>query len=536
MISVVRYATAFEGFLDANLSLSQKLDCLCQAANEALQRTPDELVVGGKKILKSHFRGRIVVDSGAQGIVYFFEGMRDAACGRPVVRDVRDADEISKRDDVDADVPVAYEDVVTHDCDCDTESGETFAYPDHRFCTECIFTSVKGSVNIETLRAAMRPLGDSIVPIVVPSAEEGVDTCKVHIHTNLPERVFAAGRSMARDGKTLLREKCEDMRTQVECNRYRAEVFGGGDSKDANIEIIGYSSCDMPDTLHQNMKMLQVPAFINIDGREYVDDGVDISKEAFFRIYRSTDPIMKTAAPSALNIKRAFERALARKGRTDAIWITPSFAFSQALMNNFKVALSLMPEEQRRRCHIFDSKACGPSEALMILEARRYVHDRKGSAKVEALLTHLDRSARPRTNVLFVLPTLKYAIRGGRLKGSKAKLGAMFNILPIMSCLDGEIKPVGKVFGCGAFERAKRKMLHLLRKRIPKGRPVTFILLHACNPYTLSDQEDYLRRNFNVRYIFTAPLSCAIAVHSGPGGIGIGYSFEEKDGISRNGV
>ena len=164
----------------------------------------------------------------------------------------------------------------------------------------------------------------------------------------------------------------------------------------------------------------------------------------------------------------------------------------------------------------------------MVLAARRFVRSRKGSARVEDVLDFLNRSLQRRTNVLFVLPTLKYAIRGGRLKGSKAKLGSLLNLLPVMTCVDGEIKPAGKVFGCDAFQRAKRKMLKILTKKIPRDRPVIFILLHSCDPYRLSEQEDFLRSNFNVKYLFTAPLSCAIAVHSGPEGSGIGYCFEDE--------
>ena len=44
------------------------------AGNAALLKTPDQLVVNGVKVLKN-FRGRTVVDSGAQGFCYLLDGM-----------------------------------------------------------------------------------------------------------------------------------------------------------------------------------------------------------------------------------------------------------------------------------------------------------------------------------------------------------------------------------------------------------------------------------------------------------------------------
>jgi dihydroxyacetone kinase-like predicted kinase len=51
------------------------LDVWAKAAQESLQRTPDQLVVDGKYIL----RNAGVVDSGAKGYVLLIEGMQQVA-------------------------------------------------------------------------------------------------------------------------------------------------------------------------------------------------------------------------------------------------------------------------------------------------------------------------------------------------------------------------------------------------------------------------------------------------------------------------
>ena len=55
------------------VSIEQLIRTACEASKASLAKTPDQLIVNGVKVLKN-FRGKTVVDSGAQGFVYLLEG------------------------------------------------------------------------------------------------------------------------------------------------------------------------------------------------------------------------------------------------------------------------------------------------------------------------------------------------------------------------------------------------------------------------------------------------------------------------------
>jgi DAK2 domain fusion protein YloV len=143
---------------------------IVRAANEALERTPDQLPA---------LREAGVVDAGGAGFLYFIEG---------ALRFLPDA------------------------------TARTTAFPrrpvrsrvftlnqhvgDHRFCTEFVLEDAR--VGAHQLRDQLEPLGDSLI---VAGAQP---TIKVHLHTALPGDV----QTLAGKHGTVTRLKIEDMAKQ----------------------------------------------------------------------------------------------------------------------------------------------------------------------------------------------------------------------------------------------------------------------------------------------------------------------------------
>jgi DAK2 domain fusion protein YloV len=141
-----------------------------RAANEALDRTPDQL-----PILKEAG----VVDSGGAGFVYFLEG---------ILRFLPDA---KVRATAFPRRPLRQSAFTPHQV-----VGE------HKFCTE--FVLVDATIGAHDLRDLLAPQGESLLII----GDE--PTIKVHLHTDEPERVKAL---CGRHG-TLTRLKVDDMERQ----------------------------------------------------------------------------------------------------------------------------------------------------------------------------------------------------------------------------------------------------------------------------------------------------------------------------------
>ncbi|HUY10788.1 MAG TPA: DAK2 domain-containing protein [Candidatus Dormibacteraeota bacterium] len=146
------------------------LSGIVRAANEALDRTPDQLPA---------LKEAGVVDAGGAGFLYFLEGISSF---RPEVR-VR-ATAFPRR-------PV-FKSVFTRA----QRVGE------HKFCTEFVIENATCSVH--EIRELLAVQGESLLVIGAPP------TIKVHVHTDSPESVTA---SVQRFG-TLTRLKIDDMEKQ----------------------------------------------------------------------------------------------------------------------------------------------------------------------------------------------------------------------------------------------------------------------------------------------------------------------------------
>src|SRR5579872_1205643 len=124
------------------------------AANEALERTPDQLAV---------LKEANVVDAGGQGFVYFMEGVVRMLPGRAPYttafprKPIRAAT-FTTRQKVDV----------------------------NRYCTEFVLTGA--TIDADTFRTLLLPQGDSLI------VAGGEGTIRVHIHTDFPQRVADSAR------------------------------------------------------------------------------------------------------------------------------------------------------------------------------------------------------------------------------------------------------------------------------------------------------------------------------------------------------
>jgi DAK2 domain fusion protein YloV len=141
-----------------------------RAANEALDRTPDQLPV---------LREAGVVDSGGAGFVYFLEGI------------LRFLPEVKVRATAFPRRP-ARQSVFTN----------AQVVGENKYCTEFVVEDARSSV--AQLREALEPRGESLLVIGAPP------TIKVHIHTDNPQRV----QDIAARYGSLTRVKVDNMEQQ----------------------------------------------------------------------------------------------------------------------------------------------------------------------------------------------------------------------------------------------------------------------------------------------------------------------------------
>ena len=124
----------------------------------------------------------------------------------------------------------------------------------------------------------------------------------------------------------------------------------------------------------------------------------------------------------------------------------------------------------------------------------------------------------------FVLSTLEFLHRGGRIGGAQAFMGTMLNLKPILELKDGRIEPVERV---RTLSKAVDRLLDLVEARIAnESGPIRLCAVHANAPddgNALLEKAEKLFRNSLVTVTVLITVSPVLGTHVGPGALGLAF-------------
>ena len=124
---------------------------------------------------------------------------------------------------------------------------------------------------------------------------------------------------------------------------------------------------------------------------------------------------------------------------------------------------------------------------------------------------------RERFHLLFLVDTLEFLRKGGRIGGARAMLGTLLGIKPILGVVDGEVTPVDKVRG---GRKAHPRMIEIFKGRVESGRPVFAAIAHASAPKWADRLKELLVKEFNPIEVLEGEIGPVVGAHVGPGAVG----------------
>jgi DegV family protein with EDD domain len=196
------------------------------------------------------------------------------------------------------------------------------------------------------------------------------------------------------------------------------------------VAVVTDSGSDLTPAQLEEHKIRQVPLTVSFGEASYLSPD-DLSPEEFWAKMQAPDcPFARTAAPSAGLFKRAFEDALA-EGHDSVVYVGLSGGLS-ATVRNAQIARELLPAG---RIEIVDSRSASMGIGALAIRASQMAA--AGSSRVEIVeeLEHL----RDRVVIFVGFETLEYLRKGGRIGATKAAIGGLLSIKPIMTMEDGVI-------------------------------------------------------------------------------------------------
>lgn len=276
------------------------------------------------------------------------------------------------------------------------------------------------------------------------------------------------------------------------------------------IKIVTDSTCNLSLDLIRAHDLRIAPIMIQFGTQSY-QEGIDIDRALFYRTIEQQQIIPSTSQPSPAWFARFFEELHAQGDEILVVTVTGehSGTYSSAML-----AKAMVP---RAAVTVFDSRSISLGTGWMVLEAAGMAERGSGREAILARLAHIRD-----TGQLFLTPaTLKYLQMSGRVGKLQGAIASLLNVKPIIALKAGQLDARENVRTRG---RALERVLELMGDALGTRAPLNMAVIHAEVRDEALALAARVRARFNVRELFVEDLVPSLAVHGGPGVIGVfGY-------------
>ena len=279
----------------------------------------------------------------------------------------------------------------------------------------------------------------------------------------------------------------------------------------SKVAVVTDSSAYLPPDLLKKYNITVTPQGL-IWGDETFLDGVDILPDEFYKRLATSRVMPTTSQVAIVTMKAAFEKLLAEGYSILGIFMSGKLSGTIQSATRAREMLSKAAD----KIVIVDSNSTAMGMGFHVLTVARAAQEGANLAECQKLAE----KCRQHTGVFFVVETLKFLYRGGRIGGAQALMGTVLNIKPVLELRDGRIESIEKV-------RTKRKamdrLIALVSHQVEGRTPLRLAAFHANAEVEARSLLETVTAKLNPVETFFTSVSPAIGVHAGPGTVGLAY-------------
>lgn len=271
------------------------------------------------------------------------------------------------------------------------------------------------------------------------------------------------------------------------------------------IHLVTDSTSDISPSDAQAMGISLVPLVVRF-GDEQFHDGVDIDPDAFYAKLEHTDVHPTTSQPSPEDFATLFRTLLA-----DPADHVVGLHISSKLSGTLQSAHLAAQEFDTARVHLVDTESVSGGLQLLVRAALDDIKAGADAATVAAKT--IDRRAR--MTILFLLDTLTYLQRGGRIGRAQAFVGGLLNVKPLLTVTGGEVHPLARV-------RSRTKGIAMILDEVRRRAPLRSIaVFHADAPDSVREVEAGIEGAAPGLTAIRGRIGPVVGSYSGPGCVGV---------------
>ena len=277
----------------------------------------------------------------------------------------------------------------------------------------------------------------------------------------------------------------------------------------AAVRILADTTAGLPAAFVQAHPLEVVPQVI-LFGEESLLEEKQISYPEFVRRLKASSELPKTAAPPPGEYVKAFGREVERA--RCLLVVAPSGDVSGTVRSALTARESFPAADIR----VLDTRSVGGNLATMVQLAVGWAEEGAGPEDIQARLQAMI----PRGRTYFLVSTLEYLRRGGRIGGASALVGGALQIKPILELKDGHVDVLEKV---RTEHKALERLKELVERDCPRSPEAHLCVMHADDLPAAEALASDLRARLGLAAIPIYTLGAAITTHAGPGALGVGF-------------
>lgn len=279
------------------------------------------------------------------------------------------------------------------------------------------------------------------------------------------------------------------------------------------VKIITDTTACLPAEIAQRYGIPVIPQVINF-GNDSFYEGVSIDNATFMQRLKASSQLPKTAAPPPELFVTEFNR-LVPSGDT-ILCIHPSTEVSGTVRSAQVAALDFPGADIR----VIDTRLVATPLGTLVELAAGWAAEGESADVIVARLESLSRRCR----VYFLVATLDFLARGGRIGGAAALLGSVLQIKPILTLQNGKVDQYERE---RTHKRAVNRLIEIVCEQFPRSNPGYLTVMHAGVPDEGRWLADHLSELLKQPHVPIADVPPAIVTHGGPGILGVAFFVAE---------
>ena len=273
--------------------------------------------------------------------------------------------------------------------------------------------------------------------------------------------------------------------------------------------IVADTTCGLPHKLLEERGIPLIPQIVTFGEESYHDDR-ELDTATFISKLKASRTLPKTAAPEPSLYYPVF--AEAKRNGKSVIVVAPTGKAS-GTVRSAAVAAQEFPDVDIR---VVDTQTISCNLGSLVLVADDMAKAGKSADEIVARLNELI----PRGRIYFLVDTLEYLAKGGRIGGAKKLLAELLEIKPILQIRDGQVEPFEQQ---RTKKRALARLVEVVTESCKGGDEAHLCVLQVEAEKEAQALVEELKSKVPVSNIPIYQLPPAIVVHAGPRAMGVGF-------------